>query len=322
MHEALLQLDTIRINFAQSGSFVLNIVLAFIMFGVALEIKLSQFKELLKHPKPYLLGVASQALLLPFVTFLLVLALSNFITPTVALGMILVAACPGGNISNFMTQFAKGNTELGIGLTATSTVIASFMTPFNFSFWGGMYVNFMNKRGASMLQTLYIEPWQIFETVFIILGIPLILGVLTARYLPKIAASLKKPSQIISVVFFMALVVILFASNFDLFVKHIYYIFIIVLIHNALALSTGYSVSTLFRLSDRNRRALTIETGIHNSGLGLVLLFNPKIFPPDLAIGGMLFVTAWWGVWHIVTGLGLSTYWSRKPLKEEKPVRA
>ncbi len=317
MYESLLQLDPIRINFAQSGSFVLNIVLAFIMFGVALEIKLSQFKELLKHPKPYILGVVSQALVLPFVTFLLVMALSNVITPAVAMGMILVSACPGGNISNFMTQFAKGNTELGIGLTATSTVIASFMTPFNFSFWGGLYVSIMNNRGSHMLQELYIEPYQIFETVFIILGIPLILGILTAHFLPKVAHFLKKPSQVISLLFFVGLVIVLFSSNFDLFIKYIYFIFIIVLIHNALALLTGYSLSSAFKLSDRNKRALTIETGIHNSGLGLVLLFNPKIFPPELQIGGMLFVTAWWGVWHIVTGLGLSFYWSRKPLKGE-----
>ncbi|NDV45557.1 bile acid:sodium symporter family protein [Paludibacter sp. 221] len=313
MYESLLQLDSIRINFSQS--YILNFVLAFIMFGVALGIRASQFKKLVLSPKPVVLGLALQFVALPLITFLLVLAFSKVITPTVAMGMILVAACPGGNISNFMTSLSKGNTELSVTLTAISTGLAIFMTPFNFSFWGGLYVRFISNR-AELLQPLEIEFGQMFETVFIILGIPVVLGILCTRYLPRIAARLKKPLQYLSIIFFIALVAIMFANNWKLFTNYIHYIFIIVLVHNLVALTTGYSVATLFKQPDRNRRTMTIETGIQNSGLGLVLLFNPKIFSPDLAIGGMLFVTAWWGIWHIVSGLTISTYWSRKPPKE------
>lgn len=315
MYESLQQLDNIRINFSQS--YILNFVLAFIMFGVALGIRPTQFKKLVFSPKPVILGVILQFFLLPFVTFLLVLIFSRVITPTVAMGMILVAACPGGNISNFMSSLSKGNTELSVTLTAISTGLAIFMTPFNFSFWGGMYVRFISNRAGAMLQPLEIEFMQMFETVFIILGIPVILGMLCTRYLPKVGDKLKKPLQYLSIIFFIALVAIMFANNWELFINHIHYIFIIVLIHNLIALSTGYSVATLFKQTDKNRRTLTIETGIQNSGLGLVLLFNPKIFPSDLAIGGMLFVTAWWGIWHIVSGLGISLYWSRKTPAEE-----
>ena len=314
MYESLQQLDPIRINFSQS--YILNIVLAFIMFGVALGIQPLQFKKLFLSPKPVVLGLILQFVLLPTITFLLVLLLGNLITPTVAMGMILVAACPGGNISNFMSSLSKGNTELSVTLTAVSTGLAIFFTPLNFRIWGGMYVNFINKRAGSMLQPLEIEFLQMFETVFIILGIPVILGILCSHYLPNIAEKMKKPLQYLSIVFFIALVVIMFANNWDLFVKHIHYIFIIVLIHNMVALSSGYGVATLFKQSDKNRRTLTIETGIQNSGLGLVLLFNPKIFSPELAIGGMFFITAWWGIWHIVSGLSLSMYWSKKPLKD------
>ncbi len=315
MYESLQELDTIRINFSQS--YILNFVLAFIMFGVALGIRPAQFKKLVLSPKPVVIGVFLQFFLLPFVTFLLVLIFNRFITPTVAMGMILVAACPGGNISNFMSSLSKGNTELSVTLTAISTGLAIFMTPFNFSFWGGMYVRFISKRAGAMLQPLEIEFAQMFETVFIILGIPVVLGILCTRYLPGIAQKLKKPLQYLSIIFFIALVVIMFANNWKLFINHIHYIFIIVLIHNLVALTTGYSIATLFKQPDNNRRTLTIETGIQNSGLGLVLLFNPKIFPPELAIGGMLFITAWWGIWHIVSGLGIATYWSKKPLKSE-----
>ncbi|MDR1584661.1 MAG: bile acid:sodium symporter family protein [Prevotellaceae bacterium] len=314
MYESLLQLDPIRINFSQSGTHVLNIILAFVMFGVALGIRPGQFKNVVTAPKPFIVGLVSQIIALPSMTFLLVLALSNYITPSVAMGMILVAACPGGNISNFMTHFSKGNTELAVTLTASSTIFSVVVTPFNFAFWGGLYVNFISRRAGEMLQPLEIDMYQMFQTVFIILGIPLVLGILFARYFPKATEKLKKPIQIVSILFFIALVVIAFSNNFELFVKYILYIFFIVLVHNALALGSGYGLASAFKLSNENRRTLTIETGIQNSGLGLVLLFNPKIFPEHLAIGGMLFITAWWGIWHIISGLSISAYWSRKPV--------
>jgi BASS family bile acid:Na+ symporter len=150
-----------------------------------------------------------------------------------------------------------------------------------------------------------------FETVFILLGIPLVIGIFFSHYFPKITEKLKKPIQMLSIAFFIAMVVMAFANNFDLFLKYIFYIFIIVLIHNFLALATGFSIASIFKLPNADRRTLTIETGIQNSGLGLVLLFNPKIFPPELALGGMLFITAWWGIWHIISGLSLSLYWNK-----------
>ena len=312
MYEQLLNLDNVRINFSDSGMHAINIVLAFVMFGVALGIRLKLFRDVLQHPKSVLVGFFSQALGLPAITFVLVILLNRWITPMVAMGMILVAACPGGNISNFMSHFSKGNTELAISLTAISTAFSTILTPFNFAFWGGLYVNFINKRAVTALQELHIDSYQMFETVFILLGIPLILGMLTAKFLPKIAEILKKPMQYFSLVFFVAMIVIAFSNNFDKFITYIIFVFIIVLIHNASALGVGYTLSSIFKLPSIDRRTITIETGIQNSGLGLVLLFNTKIFPPDLAIGGMLFVTAWWGIWHIVSGLSLSIYWSRK----------
>ena len=315
MYEQLLMLDSVRINFSAGGMFAVNIVLAFVMFGVALGLRAQMFKNVLLYPKSVLVGFVSQVVMLPAVTFLLVILLNRWITPMVAMGMILVAACPGGNISNFMSQLSKGNAELSISLTAISTAFSTFITPFNFALWGGLYVNHVNKHAQDALQVLHIEIYQMFETVFLLLGIPLILGILTVKFLPKIAEKLKKPMQYFSILFFVAMVVMAFSNNLDLFLKYIYYVFILVFIHNMAVLSTGYGMASLFKLPKIDRRSLTIETGIQNSGLGLVLLFNPKIFPPDMAIGGMLFVTAWWGIWHIVSGLGISFYWSRKALK-------
>jgi len=315
MYEELLKLDPLRINFSSSGMHVINIILCFVMFGVALNIKVSQFSHLIKKPKLALIGLFSQLVALPAITFVLVIIFNQLITPSVAMGMILVAACPGGNISNFMSSYAKANTELAVGLTAASTLISTFTTPFNFSFWGGLYNQFISNHAGHMLQPLVIDNRQMFETVFLLLGIPLIIGVIFAHKLPVITGKIKKPIQNLSLLFFIAMIVVAFANNIHYFIHYILYIFIIVLVHNGMALTTGYSVASAFRLSDINRRTLTIETGIHNSGLGLLLLFNPKIFPPQLQIGGMIFVVAWWGIWHIVSGLSIAGYWHRHVLK-------
>ena len=311
MYEDLLQLDTIRINFSAGGMHIINLVLAFVMFGVALGIQPSMFKEVFKKPKSVIVGLVSQLIALPALTFLLIVAFNQYITPMVAMGMILVAACPGGNISNFMSQLSKANTELSVTLTAITTLVSPIFTPANFAIWGGLYVNFVNPEAGSALRELHIDIYQMFETVFILLGVPLVLGILVSHYLPKVAQKLKKPMQYFSILFFIMMVVLAFGNNVDLFLKYIGFIFILVLIHNGLALSTGFGMATIFKLPFADRRTLTIETGIQNSGLGLVLLFNPKIFPPDLAIGGMLFITAWWGIWHIISGLSVSLFFSR-----------
>lgn len=315
MFESLEMLDHVRLNFSEGNLLFLNISLAFIMFGVALSIKIDDFKNVLYKPKSAIIGYISQFFVLPALTFLLVLIIRP--TPSVALGMIIVAACPGGNISNFLTSLAKGNTALSVTLTAFSTLSAVFMTPFNFSFWGGIYVRYYNKQGGDFLRPLEIDVFQIFVTVFIILGIPVILGVLFAKYFPKITEKIVKPIQRFSVFFFVLMVVIMLKNNFNQFLGNIHLIFILVLIHNGVALASGFSFASLFKLKRKDRRAISIETGIQNSGLALTLMFNPKIFPVDFELGGMAVIAAWWGIWHIISGLIMATIWGRKPLTDE-----
>ena len=319
--EVIAHLDAIKVNMNEAGMNTINIVLAFVMFGVALGIKPRTFVDIAKKPQSVLLGVICQMILLPALTFLLTITFKNWISPMIALGMILVAACPGGNISNFITSLSKGNTELSVSLTAINTALCIFTTPLNFSFWGKMYLNFAEKR--MMLPELEIPFWEIFKTIVILLGIPLVLGMLCTQYLPKVSMKLKKPMQYLSVAFFIAMVVLTFGNNIDAFMKCIKYIFLIVLVHNLLALGIGFGMGSLFKVHYKDRRALTIETGIQNSGLGLVLLFNPAIFDPAIWSnnGGMVVIVAWWGVWHIVSGLSLAYSWKingRKTGNEEE----
>lgn len=306
--DSLELLDSIRLNFNRESLFLLNITLAFVMFGVALELKTEKFKRVFTNPKPAIIGIIAQFLLLPILTLGLVLILDP--TPGIALGMILVAACPGGNISNFMTSLAKGNTELSVSLTAVADVSALFMTPFNFAFWGGIYAAIYSK-GSGLIIPIEIDPFEMFKTMFILLGIPLTIGMLFSYKFPKITSKIVKPIKIASIVIFASYVIGAIALNWMYFYKYVHLVFLIVLIHNALALSTGFSIAKLFKLSKNNVRTITIETGIQNSGLALVLIFNPKLFN---GMGGMAFIAALWGIWHIVSGLGMAAYWSRKPI--------
>ena len=309
-------IDAINVTLNAGGMNTINIVLAFVMYGVALGIKPYMFVDVFKKPKSVVVGVCCQLILLPLLTFLLALLMdkAGWISWTMALGMILVASCPGGNISNFISSLSKANIELSVCLTAISTALAVFMTPFNFWLYGNLFLKFAAVHGE--VPYLTIPLWDVFKTIFILLGIPLTLGILTSHYLPKVAEKLKKPFQYVSVVFFLVMVVLSFMGNMDAFLKCIKYIFVIVLIHNLLALSTGFSMATVFKLPRRDRRTLTIETGIQNSGLGLVLLLGTSIFAALPPHGGMLVITAWWGVWHIISGLTVAAFFNRskKPL--------
>ncbi len=312
MYEQLLSLDHLRLNFNADGLFILNITLGVIMFGVALGIKFENFKGLFTKPRVILIGFVAQFLLLPMLTFLFLILFKSYITTGVALGMILVAACPGGNISNFISSLAKGNVELSVSLTALATLSAVVLTPFNFAFWGGLYMKVTSQVGENgLLRPLEIDTKEMFISVFILLGIPLILGMLFSWKFPQITKKIMKPIQTISILIFMTFVVVAFAKNYDYFVQYIQWVMIIVLVHNALALATGYSFASLFKVDRRSRRTITIETGIQNSGLALVLLFNPKIFPPELPLGGMIFIAAWWGIWHMISGISLATFFTR-----------
>ncbi|WP_430973255.1 bile acid:sodium symporter family protein [Sunxiuqinia rutila] len=313
MNTSMDVLDHVRLNFSPSGLLFLNIALAFIMFGVALSIRLQDFKDIIQKPKSAITGIISQFLLLPFLTFLLVISFKP--APTIALGMILVASCPGGNISNFMSSMAKANAALSVSLTAFATLSATFMTPLNFAVWGSMYVRFYNNQSAqALLRPLEIDQMQMFETVFILLGVPVILGIFFASRFPAITKKIIKPLKIASLAFFVVMVVAMLSANFDHFMRFVHLVFFIVLIHNALALGTGFLFSTLMKRPRIDRRTITIETGIQNSGLALTLMFNPKIFPPELELGGMAVIAAWWGIWHILSGLTVASLWAKKPM--------
>jgi bile acid:Na+ symporter, BASS family len=295
-------LDGIRLNFSEGGLLFLNITLAFIMFGVALEIKVENLKTVLTNPKPILVGLFSQYIVMPAVSFLVVLLLHP--SPSVALGMILVAACPGGNISNFLSLLAKGNIELSVSLTAIITIVAVFFTPFNFALYGSLY-----SEASHIMMPIHISLWEMLRAVGILLGIPLVLGMSFSWRFPNLTKRISKPMKILSLVVFFGFIVAALSANFGYFLKYVHLLILLVFVQNAMAFLSGYLTGRTFKLARNDIKTISIESGIHNTGLGLALIFNPRLFN---GLGGMAFVAAWWGIWHIIAGLGVAYYYSRR----------
>ncbi len=298
----LVTIDQVRLNFNAQGLFVINMAIGLMMLGVALDLKLEDFKRILIAPKAPCIGLVAQFILLPAFTFLLTLIVRPH--PSMALGMILVAACPGGNLSNIMTYLAKGNCAISITMTAISTAAAIFMTPLNLSVWGSL-----NPHTSQILRQVSLKPMDVFITIFIVLGIPLIIGLLLSRIFPNLADRVRKPFKIFSLVFFILIVFGALAANWQNFINFVGLVILVVFIHNAIALNLGYWSGRIARLDEPDCRAVSIEVGIQNSALGLVLVFN--FFD---GLGGMAIIVAWWGVWHIIAGLIASFIFTRRPL--------
>ena len=295
-----INIDAIKINFDTQGLWVLNIAIAIIMFGVALGISIDDFKRLLKSPKIVFVGVVSQFILLPAVTFLAILMLEPH--PSFALGMMLIAACPGGNVSNFFSKMAGGNAALSVSLTAFATLICIVMTPFNLQFWGSLY-----PPTNEILKTVELNSVDILKLVSLILGIPLFFGMLIKHYHSLMAEKIDKVLKPLSMLVFIALIFIAFSQNLDVFFNHIHHVAMLVIFHNIFAYILGYYTAKSFGLNQRDTKTIAMETGIQNGGLGLLLIFG--FFD---GLGGMALLAAFWGIWDVFSGLLLATYWGRK----------
>lgn len=295
-------IDQVRLNFSPQSILTMNIVIGLMMLGVALELKLEDFKRIVVSPKAPAIGLGAQFILLPAFTFLLTLVIRP--APSMALGMILIAACPGGNLSNIMTYLARGNAAVSISMTAVSTAAAVVMTPLNLALWGSL-----NPATASILRRVSLSPFDVFTTIVLILGIPLTIGMLISGIFPSLAARIRKPFKIVSFVIFIGFVAVALSANWQVFLKVIGIVAFVVFLHNALALNLGYWSGRFLGLPRRDVRAVAIEVGIQNSALGLILIFD--FFE---GLGGMAIVAAWWGIWHIISGLTVAGFWSRRPV--------
>lgn len=289
----------VDIAFSPQSLLVLNGILACMMFGVSLQLTPEDFRRVLSQPRAPIAGLVAQFLLLPAVTCLVTWALA--VPAPLALGMILVASCPGGTFSNVMTWLGKASVPVSVSMTAVSSLAAVVMTPVNFAFYG-----YLNPHTRSLLRDISLDPVNMLLLVGLVLALPMLLGMVFGRRHPRLAERAEKPMRLIALAVFAAFVVIAVARNLHLLVEYGDRIAVLVVLHNLGALALGALAGWLIRLPRSERRAVTMEVGIQNSALGLSILFT--FFPQA---GGMMLITAFWGVWHLISGLALALLWAR-----------
>jgi BASS family bile acid:Na+ symporter len=298
-------IDAIQLNFDEEKLFLLNLILAFLMFGISLNLKLADFRRIAETPRKALAGFLSQYIALPAVTFLLVLTLRP--CPGIAMGIFLLGACPGGNMSNFLSHLAKGNVALSVTLSVFQTVLAPISTPLIFALCANSY-----EPTRDLMQAINIDTAKLVREICIILGIPLILGVVVSNKLPGFTAKILQPVQAVSLILFISFLLFSLFNNYRNFIQVIGVIFFIVLLHNALALLCGYTMGAVFKLDFKDKKCLAIETGIINAALGLAIIFT--FFK---GMGSMAVVAGWWGIWDLIAGGILAAYWNRLDSKKQ-----
>lgn len=296
----LADVDGIRIAFDESSLTTLKIVIGAILLGIALDTKVADFAAALRRPGVIAIGVLAQFVALPALTFALTLLLD--VRGSVALGMILVACCPPGNVSNVLTHRAGGDVALSVSMTAVSNLLAIFLMPLNVAFWGGLHPS-----GEKLLSDIDLSAVDMLVEVGLVIGVPFVVGIAVARAWPRFAVAAHRVVGPLSFVALAAVIALGVAKNWDVFVHHIGVVLVAVALHDALALALGWSIGRATRLPGRSVKAMTFEVGVRNAGLGLLLVFT--YFD---GLGGMALVAAWWGIWDIVAGLVLAQWWRHR----------
>ncbi|MES1162837.1 MAG: bile acid:sodium symporter family protein [Rhizobacter sp.] len=279
---------------------ILSLVLATMVFSVALELKISDFTRVAQTPRAVICGLIPQFVLLPVGTWLATLVLD--LPPNIEAAMILVAACPGGSLSNVITHFGRGNTALSVSISAVAAVMALFLTPFNFT-----WMMATNPATAGWMRSLAIDASDIWWSLLALLAIPMALGLTLSHRWPALTEKIRKPLGTFSLIALLAFIAAGLYTQRALLNAQILPQLLIVVLHNGAGLLMGYLCALAFRVAERDRRAIMIEGGMQNSGLALGIIAVQ--FASDL---GMVIIASLWGIWHIVSGLSLAFYWRRK----------
>ena len=279
--------------FTWIGSYI-TILLGIVMFGMGMTLKLDDFKLILQHPKGVIIGIVSQFVIMPLLAFALAKIFN--LPPEIAVGVILVGCCPGGTSSNVMTFLAKGNTALSVTITSCTTLLAPFVTPALIYFLASEWlpVSFM----------------AMFMSVIKVVLIPIILGILAQFLFRPIVEKSIDILPTVSVIAIVMIVAAVVSGSRDKILETGLIIFAIVILHNGLGYLIGFLVARLFKLKYDDQKAVSIEVGMQNSGLGAQLAMTH--FDPVSAVPSAIF-----SFWHNISGPILATYWGSKANKKE-----
>lgn len=273
------------------------LLLGVIMFGMGLTLSLSDFKAVAQAPKSVLITVLAQFIIMPLLAYGLATVFQ--LPAEIAVGVILVGCCPGGTASNVMTFLAKGNTALSVSATTVSTLLAPILTP--------------------VLTLLLASKWlpvsagSMFLSIVQIVLLPIVLGIIVRLLFHKQVEKSVAALPLISVIGIVAVASAVVAVNTDNIVKEGLIIFAVVVLHNVLGLILGFLVAKLFKLDFHDQKAVSIEVGMQNSGLGATLALS--YFSPIAAVPSAIF-----SVWHNISGPILATWWGKNSRNIEPPI--
>lgn len=288
-------LDTFQLQMGQASQIAMSAAIFVMMLAVALGLKLSDFRFIKREPRLFAAGFLGQMIGLPLLTIGLCYLLSPH--PGIALGMILIACCPGGNVSNILVVLSRGNAALSVSLTAVSSVLAAFYTPLAIIFWSNLY-----GPTASMLNEIQVDVFAFLLQTTIILAVPLATGMIMANKLPDLSRKVRAPLLKIGAAALGLLIVVTTAKAGELIIVVGSAIIGIVALHNACAYLLGYMIGVFVDADKASKRSLTFEIGIQNAGLGIVIIMSQMG-----GLGATAAIAGLWGTWHIIAGFVVLT---------------
>ena len=274
-------------------------MLGIIMFGMGMTMTLGDFKSVLQSPKAVTIGVFAQFIVMPALAYLLC---KLFNLPTeIAIGVILVGCCPGGTASNVITYMAKGNTALSVACTSVSTILAPILTPAIFYVLASQWID--------------INAMSMLKSILQVVLFPIVLGLLVRAILKNKVDHYIQVMPLISVVAIVAIVAAIIAGSKAQILESGLMILGVVILHNGLGLGLllGFWAARIFKLPYTDCKAISIEVGMQNSGLGVALAAVHFALSPITAVPSAIF-----SLWHNISGSALATYWAAKSNKAEK----
>lgn len=276
-------------EFFASLAFLIVPILGIIMFGMGMTLKTSDFLEIIKRPKPVIIGLLAQFTIMPLIAYLLTVVFS--LDPLIAVGVILVGCCPGGTSSNVITFLAKGDVALSVAITSISTLLAPFLTPILLQVFAGQLID--------------IDLLSMMVTITKIVILPILLGIIVHKFLGDKIESAITVLPMISVLGISIIIAAVVAVSKATILDSGAIVFVVVALHNMLGYSLGYLLARLLGFTETQRRAIMIEVGMQNSGLGAALAAT--YFNPVAALPSAIF-----SVWHNFSGAIVANVFAKR----------
>ena len=274
--------------FLPLGSYI-SLLLGVVMFGMGLTLSATDFKLVLTRPLAVLVGVVAQFTVMPLAALAIAYLLK--LPPELAAGLVLLGSVPGGTASNVMVYLAKGNVPLSITMTSVSTLLAPIMTPLLLLLFAG--------------QWMPVDAKSMFIMIIQVIIVPIILGIVVRKFAPTLVQKSIAVVPLISVAAIIIIVGAVVSKNQETISTAGLLVFFAVFLHNTAGLIIGYYVGKLCKLSVSDQRALAIEVGMQNSGLGVALA--------TAHLGPLAALPSTFGaVWHNISGPIIATVWSKK----------